>query len=171
METTLLSDFKKNTTTLLDFIHQVDATHLLVNPSREEWSIMDCCEHILQLEQALIRLFRGSVEKVNEAASEQTIAIIKNRLLAIDNKMTAFGIILPQRIYKNKEDISQAIQETRTMLHRIGTNNGWNKKCMMYAHPSFGHLTRLEWIAFCTYHVERHLYQMKSILTKLSRCP
>ena len=168
METTLLADFEANTEKLIYFIEQVDDKELLANPSRTEWSIMDCCEHILQLEQALVKLFRGPVEKAEQVSNEK-IEVIKSRFLDFANKLTAFGVILPQRKYKTKAEISKAIRETRTILHRIGTNNGWDKKCMMYAHPLFGHLTRLEWIGFCIYHVERHLNQMEGILKQLEK--
>ncbi|MGB0524944.1 MAG: DinB family protein [Flammeovirgaceae bacterium] len=166
MEDTILKTFEENTAKLLDFIQQVDDSKLLVNPTRKEWSIMDCCEHILQLEQALMKLFRGPVEKV-DAQSSSNVDLIKERFLDFSRKLTAFGVILPQRKYKSKTEISEALKETRKMLLRIGKNNGWNKKCMLYAHPLFGHLTRLEWIAFCIYHVERHLNQMEETLTKI----
>jgi len=169
METASISDFKENTSKLLAFIEQVDAQQLLSNPSRDEWSIMDCCEHILQLEQALVKLFRGPVEKVPSTYKYEQIEIIKTRFLDFNRKLTAFGVIRPQRKYKQQEEISEAITETRKVLLRIGTNSGWDKKCTLYAHPLFGHLTRLEWLNFCTYHVERHLNQMKGILEILAK--
>lgn len=168
MKEGILNTLEENTNKLLAFVSAVDDDKLLANPSREEWSIMDCCEHILQLEQALMRLFRGPVETVSEHSTE-IIDIVKSRFLDFSSKMTAFGVILPQRKYKSKQEISEAIKETRKMLVRIGTNNGWDKKCMLYAHPLFGHLTRLEWIAFCIYHVERHLNQMEGILQQVNK--
>ena len=166
MEDKLLKEFKENTNKLLGFIEQVDEVKLLTNPTRTEWSIMDCCEHILQLEQALIKLFRGPVEKV-EKHSDKNVEIIKERFLDFEKKLTAFGIILPQRKHKTKQTIKAAIADSRATLIRIGENNGWDKRCMLYAHPLFGHLTRLEWIGFCIYHVERHLNQMEGVLLKL----
>lgn len=166
MEESLLKSFEENTNKLLGFIDHVDESLLLKNPSREEWSVMDCCEHILQLEQALIRLFRGPIEKIDEH-SEENITIIKERFLDFSRKLTAFGVILPQRKYKTKSEIKAALTDTRRVLVRIGANNGWARKCLLYAHPLFGHLTRLEWLGFCIYHVERHLNQMEEIVGKL----
>ena len=168
MKDDILQLLEENTAKLLAFVQEVDDDKLLANPSRNEWSVMDCCEHILQLEQALMRLFRGPVEPV-EDQTDEVVNTIRDRFLDFSQKLTAFGVILPQRKYKSKIEISEAITETRNMLLRIGENNGWDKKCMLYAHPLFGHLSRLEWIAFCVYHVERHLNQMKGIVEQLEQ--
>jgi hypothetical protein len=155
-------ELKNNTDELFVYLKGIDNSLALLHPEDNSWSILDCCEHIYILEQAVNTLFKGKTEKTDRNPTEK-IEKIKYRFNDYNQKLSAGDPIKPKGIFKDKEKVIQAIVSNRSQLLELPQNGSWSDLCLGFSHAIFGYLTRIEWLYFCIFHTERHLHQMKSI--------
>jgi len=161
-EKTIEQELKENTDMLLSYLNDIDDELLLVHPSENVWSMMQCYEHILILELAIKNLLRGKTEKCERNPTEM-VEKIKYRFSDYDRKYTAGERIRPKGIIKDKEVMQREFQNNRKELLTMLKNGSLQELCLDYPHAIFGTLTRIEWYYFCIFHAERHLHQMKEI--------
>ncbi len=165
---TLQEEWAANTKKLLDYLAAVPDAFLFESPAENEWSVSECFEHLVSVERGLSTIFNGSTEAPDRDPLDKQVAI-KERFLAFESKLKAFGPIIPKGRYKTRTDIVQAFNGPRQVVMALGEQAGWERVCTGFDHPLFGSLTKAEWLYFCIYHAERHLNQMKNAVALLSQ--
>jgi len=165
---TMKQHWEENTNLLLNYLDTVADDVLFKQPSPNEWSVAECVEHLVSIERGLHNIFSGPTEAANRDPLEKQEAI-KDRFLAFESKLKAFGSIIPKGRYKSREDVVNSFNQPRQQLAALPEDIGWEMVCTGFEHPLFGSLTKAEWLYFCMYHAERHLNQMKNAVKKVVR--
>ena len=162
----IAGDLRENTDNLFRFQDSVDE-HIFDNkPSDNEWSVKDCCEHIIIIEKALTYIFQGNIEKTTKDP-ERKIELIRNVFQDFEKKYPAPEPFRPAGAVQNKAEVKEKFSKTRNELLRIGDKMNWIDVCLDFRHAGFGVMTRVEWIYFCIYHTERHLNHRRSVVERV----
>jgi hypothetical protein len=68
---------------------------------------------------------------------------------------------------ETKHDKQKQLNELTALKNEIVlliNNLDLSKTCMNFELPTFGYLTRLEWVNFALFHTQRHTEQIRNIL-------
>ena len=163
----LREELKEATNQLLDAIDGVSEEKLNTQPSGGGWTIGQVAEHLIKVETATIRLFTGDVRNCDRDP-EKNIPAIKSRFLDFDNKMKAFGPIVPDDEPKEKQKVLSKLQDLRQRLISMIEIEDLTKLVTGFEHPLFGILTKVEWLSFHIYHSRRHTKQIQKIASDLA---
>lgn len=162
----IAGDLRENTENLFRFLDNVDERIFDNKPSDNEWSVKDCCEHIIIIENSLTHILKGNTKETTKDP-ERKIELIRNVFQNLEKKYHAPEAIKPVGTIKNKEEVKEKFSRIRNELLRIGNEMNWTDVCLDFRNVGFGIMTRVEWIYFCIYHTERHLHQMRSIVERV----
>ena len=67
------------------------------------------------------------------------------------------------RCFHRKDTLVQKIKEIRNHLKNIAETSDLTTLCVDMEFPSFGQLTRYEWLRFILFHTQRHTRQIVNI--------
>jgi len=159
---TIISTFKETTKIVLDIIDSMDEDQINQSPSSDVWSPIEILEHLYRSEVGYIKLFSGPSKPAEDRTSTAKISQFESAFSDNKKQYKAPEIIQP----KNELSAPLVMSNYSTNRERIGTviNNNKDKlKLIMqtFAHPFFGYLTGIEWIAFSNIHTQRHVAQIK----------
>ncbi|MEX2478077.1 MAG: DinB family protein [Gracilimonas sp.] len=157
----------ENTEVLLNSVRQLSDSKLNYKLDEQNWSVAEIVEHLYRSEYGIPRLFNGETQKEIDRAPDAYVDEMRKKFLESDKKMKASGVILPTEGKKSKETLISKFQENREIIADLIDKFAPNELCLSFKHPIFGYLTRLEWIHFNIIHIERHLGQIKRVISQL----
>lgn len=134
-----------------------------ISPVEGKWSIQQILDHLAVTESVILNLSKGpSLE--NDRDPTAIINVIK---VAFGNHNKVYPnpkAVNPSGQSKSKEELLSVIETSRfAYLEEIKTK-GAPHLLDLYPHPLTGKMTRIEWLYFNIYHIERHIHQIKMIL-------
>lgn len=158
----ILTTFKNTTKSVLDVIESLDEDQLNQPTSGVVWSPIEILEHLYRSEIGYVKLFSGPSKPVEDRISTAKISQFESAFSDNDKSYKAPEIIQP----KNELSTSSVISNYSVNRERITTliNKSRDKLdhvMQEFAHPFFGYLTGLEWVAFSNVHTHRHIEQIK----------
>ena len=160
------TDLKQSTHNLLDVLSNTSEKAFNKKSKQEGWSVGEVGEHLIKVETGTVRLFTGSA-KSSDREPEEKILTIKDRMMDFENKMKAYGPIIPDDTTKNKTKVLEKLQDIRQQLAGFIEIQDLTETITDFEHPIFGSLTRIEWIYFNIYHSKRHTKQIERIQWEL----
>lgn len=164
---TIRKSLEKNTQKLVGYLNQVPENIRDRKPSPRDWSILDCSEHLFQVENGIRFIFQGKT-RPKEDNHQHKGELIRGKFLDQNIRYRAAGPILPQGHFTSLSQVSGELETIRAELLHLGDHFGWEEVCLDFKHALFGYLSREEWIGFIVVHTERHLEQMEKIRNALS---
>jgi len=164
----LQSDLQANTEQFIQSFRDVPDDRFNTRPATDEWSVGEIVEHVYRSEFGIPRLFNGPTKASQRDPSEK-ITLMTNKLSDSSAKYSAFGPILPSEKMKHKTELMKKFSTNRKKIARLIETQAAEEVCILFKHPFFGELTRLEWIRFCIIHAERHRQQIKSTIQKVNK--
>lgn len=78
-----------------------------------------------------------------------------------------FIIPTDNKIVKN--NLVDALREKITAIVNFSKHSDLSETCLDFELPGTGPMTKLEWMYFVTYHTQRHIHQLKKIITWLKK--
>ncbi len=164
----LQEDLDNNTRLFLDILDTISADKLQQKNPRTEWSIMECAEHLLIIEQQVAKTLQHASKPVEGRAPDSKIAQIDQSFLEFDKRLryVADPVTLEEG-YPDVASFSQAFRHNRNLIKAALAQSPLDEECQGAEHPLFGHLTRLEWAHYVICHTERHLQQINRIEASL----
>ena len=163
----LLNTLNHNTEQVLSQIEVFSESDFNAKPSEKEWSAAEVIEHLFRSEFGIPKLFHGPSE-LPDRAPDLFVSKMEQGLLDFTKKVQAPGNIQPTAGAKSKSALFQKFKENRNRITEAFLSTSSNEICLLFDHPFYGPLTRLEWIYFCIFHTQRHLHQLKAISNSLS---
>jgi len=158
----IITTFKNTTKSVLDVIDSLDEDQLNQPTSGDIWSPIEILEHLYRSEIGYVKLFSGPSKPVEDRISTAKISQFKSAFSDNDKLYKAPEIIQPKNELStlsvisnystNREQISTLINRNRDKLELL---------LQKFAHPFFGYLTGIEWVAFSNVHTQRHFEQLK----------
>lgn len=108
---------------------------------------------------ASIAVMKGRTE-ISDRPIDEKIPKIRSVLLNFEENYQAPSEVIPTEDLINKEKLLNALRK-RIIQHReIWKKADLSCLCKDFAIPDYGYFTRLEWLAFNTYHTLRHVQQL-----------
>lgn len=154
--TNLLQDLQTGTKEILEFLKTVDDEKSHKKKPLDDWSILDCMEHVFITEKGIYKLlnrpdlFSDKPSTKHEKIEEYTTG-----------KFKAPDYTLPAGRFSSIEEIGNAFKILRNQLEEYIVNELPKAGDETYPHPILGPITKPQWIEFAIEHGQRHLLQMK----------
>jgi len=130
-------------------------------PFEGSWTAGQVADHIIRSLSGLEKIINGPVGPANRAADEK-VAAIRDLFLNFGIKMKSPDFIMPGAgPYEKENQLTIIGQLKEKMLAAVGQD--LDLLCIAAEFPTFGLLTRKEWLNFYLVHTERHTQQVKNI--------
>ncbi|NRF40532.1 DinB family protein [Pedobacter foliorum] len=162
MKTETLNKVTETTDELLKLISSLSEEQLNKVPFEGSWTAGQVTDHISQS-------FGGIIETVNDKAVPterdpgKKIDLIKGIFLDFTTKMTSPDFVLPSPPPHKKEVLVADLNTMKDQITEAIKTLDLTETHMNFEIPGFGKFTRLEWINFLIYHMQRHTHQIKNI--------
>jgi len=162
MKTETLNEVTEITNELLNLISSMSEEQLNKIPFEGGWTAGQVTDHIS-------RSFGGVIQIVNDNAIPterdpgKKIELIKSIFLDFTTKMTSPDFVLPSQPPHKKEILVSDLNTMQDQITEAIKTLDLTETHMNFEIPGFGKFTRLEWINFLIYHMQRHTHQIKNI--------
>lgn len=163
----LLAEWGQTTNTLLDTLSRFTPEMFTAKPSDDEWSAAQIAEHLWKLDQSTTKTLTGPMEPTTSRTADEKIAMIKERMEA-SVKRIASEAMQPSNEGQNQAELLQRLQQQQQILKEAFLSTDGTETCTFLQHPVLGLMTKMEWLAFTMYHVQRHLKQLTQLEEKLT---
>tara|TARA_R110000796_G_scaffold252637_1_gene389569 strand:- start:11172 stop:11669 length:498 start_codon:yes stop_codon:yes gene_type:complete len=165
MKDNALKQWKETSSELIKLLNSVSQEKFNKIPFEGSWTAGQLGDHLLKSYGA-VEVLNGSTEKTDRPADEK-VAEVKSLFLDFSIKMNSPEEILPSEKPLNKESIINGLQEKIEAFNLVIENKDLTETCTDYAIPEYGPFTRLEWIHFSIVHTQRHVHQLRKIISNL----
>lgn len=155
----LIRDIENTFDTLLNELSKFDAKTLNKVPFERSWTAGQTAEHIIICGSGIPD---SQTTRANRAYDEK-VKPIKDLFLNFALKFEADPSLEPGSASHAKDELVQKIKEIKDHLKIIAETSDLAALCKDMEFPSFGFLTRFEWLRFIIYHTQRHTRQIRNI--------
>ncbi|MBC7937048.1 MAG: DinB family protein [Rhizobacter sp.] len=149
---------------LTDLIKTIDEKQVDTVPFEDSWTAGQLLEHIDKAVNP--GLLKGNVQPTDRPADEK-VAQVKKIFLDFNTKLKSPEFIEPREQAHDKNVLQQSLSEKFDELTDATNTLDLQQECVDFEVPGMGRFTRLEWISFYMIHTQRHIHQLKNIITKL----
>lgn len=157
-----------NTRLFLDILDTISPERLQQRPPQSDWSIMECAEHVMMIEENIANTLQGPVRPIAAREPDSKLPQIQASLLEFDQRLRVTRPVSPEDNHPDITTFSKAFRHNRNKIKATLADGNLDDECTGYEHPMFGILTRKEWAYFVIFHTERHLQQINRLETLLS---
>lgn len=149
---------------LISLIEPVNEKDLNTIPFKDSWTIAQLAVHVTKSNKAIVQGL-GMPGKLPNRDPEEKVEHLKKVFLDFSAKYQSPAFIIPeQRIYDKNEVVSE-LSKSIAQLRSLRTQADLEEIISL---PVFGEITKLELLHFVLYHTQRHIHQLKKILTAIS---
>lgn len=163
----LLAEWDQTTQTLFATLSRFTPETFTEKPSENEWSAAQIAEHLWKLDQSTCKTLTGETEFTNSRSPDEKIAFIKERMEA-SVKRIASEAMQPSNETHDQTALLQKLQQQQAILKNTFLSSDGTETCLALQHPVLGLMTKMEWLAFTMYHVQRHLKQLVQLEERLT---
>ncbi|WP_214225951.1 DinB family protein [Pedobacter sp. B4-66] len=162
MKIETLNEVTETTNELSNIISSMSEEQLNKSPFKGSWTAGQVTDHISQSFGGVIQIVNdGAVPTEREPGKK--IELIKSIFLDFATKMTSPDFVLPSQPPHKKEVLIADLNTMKNQLTEAIKTLDLTETHMNFEIPGFGKFTRLEWINFLIYHMQRHIHQIKNI--------
>ncbi|RYU90296.1 DinB family protein [Mucilaginibacter terrigena] len=165
MKDEILNRFDKTTDELIELLAPLSDEQLNKVPFEDSWTAGQVGDHVTRSYDAGAVL-NGNVKAADRAPDEKSAEVSK-LFLDYTIKMESPKEILPTNDVINKDNLLASLKARIADLREVIINKDLTEICLDFAIPGFGEFTRMEWIGFFTVHTQRHIHQLKTIISKI----
>ena len=166
MNKEIISEFEATLNEFLTILSSFSQQEFNTHPSPNSWTAGQVAEHIRKSLNGGVVLLTTDTKPANRPP-HQLVEIIQKVFTDFSQRLNSPDFIIPADIIYNKVILLQELSAAKE-IGTIAKPLDLSELCMAFPFPVFGHLTRLEIIHFFTYHIKRHIWQLKNIADKLS---
>lgn len=167
MLTKLSSDFSATAAELLATVSSFKEEDINIIPFEGSWTAGQVGEHIYKSMSGISHSLQGAVKKTNRDPAEKVKAI-GDIFLNFDFKMQSPDFILPSELPHDKTLLLRCLTLITSEVKEQMAAQDLSATCLQSILPGFGDLTRLELNYFIVFHTQRHIHQLKNILTAIA---
>ncbi len=161
----LITDWKTNTFTLNEFLNIITEQQSLLQKDNTGWTVLEVIEHFYITEKACKNILLNKELPIAEEALREHIPAHMRMMLDMPTKVQAPESVKPKQRFLTLEEGKKAFFSQRQQIQDILENWDDANAIGCYPHPMFGDLSQLEWIYFSMSHTNRHINQIKNILS------
>jgi len=137
-------------------------------PTPDRWSIQECAEHIVTVEQVvqgqvIAKVLSGPREPLRRAEVKCTDAFLITALPDRSHKAQAPEMLLPKGRLATQEAVSAAFEACRKALEGELATSQVDWRTRFEPHPFFGTLDLYQWVLLSAGHTARHTQQIEEV--------
>lgn len=148
---------------LMETLESFTAENFNREPQLGGWTAGQVCEHLL-LSAGVVEVIAGRTEPTQRPADERVDAIA-GVFLDFTTKLQSPDFIIPAEGDYDRQIMIEKLKTVWGKLKEAVRLLDLNALCADFEMPVMGRLTRLEWIWFYVFHTQRHIRQLKRLLT------
>ncbi len=152
----LTRDIETTFDNLITELSKFDEDALNQVPFEGSWTAGQTAEHIIICGSGIPDT---QTTKANRASDEK-VEVIKELFLNFDLKFETDPSIAPGQPPHDKQLLLNKIMEIKEILKIIADTKSLEELCLDMELPTFGNLTRYEWLRFILFHTQRHTHQI-----------
>jgi len=130
-------------------------------PFKDSWTVAQLATHIKKSNRAIAQGLQMNGIPNNRNA-EQRIEELRNTFLNYDIKFQSPDFIIPEKKEYKKEDVIKQLDNSIEQLRQLRSVTNLPEIINL---PVFGEITKLEILYFVLYHTQRHLRQLKNMMS------
>lgn len=165
MAKAILNDLKAAGDQLMQTLSSFSEEQINVSPYEGSWTGAQVAEHLLKADNGVLKVLYGATEKTERHADEKAPGI-KNMFLDFSLKFKSAEQIMPSYLPQQKDSLLKAVKIKWAALNEAAATLDLSETCLGIEVPTFGVLTRLEWLYLVCFHTHRHIYQLKDLFEK-----
>lgn len=158
----LATEWERTTCELKEVISSFSEENFNVIPFDGSWSAAQLCDHLSKSLTGLLENIFQNNEPVDRAP-DLYVEQLKKIILNFNVKYNAPRQVNPDTKSFNKKMESERLKDLSAQVFSAIEILDLSKLCTLYPFPGIGNLTRLEWINFNLYHIQRHIRQLRNI--------
>lgn len=155
----LIRDIENTFDTLLDTLSKFEANTLNEVPFEGSWTAGQTADHIIICSSGIPD--KNTVQP--NRPYDQKVEEIKDLFLNYDIKFKTDPSLAPGLPPHCKEALIEKITGIKDDLKRVSLTTDLKALCKDMELPTFGHLTRYEWLRFILFHTQRHTHQIRRL--------
>lgn len=151
---------------LTNFFASVDAQFVNIVPFEGSWTAGQLAQHMILSNGGFAEMMSGPSQDTQRKPDEK-VEMIRSTFLDFSRKLKSPDFIQPPNIHYQKDDLLKKLAVIQKNLDQAMDSSDLNKTCTLFELPVLGALTRLEAAHFIVCHTQRHIHQLKNILSQL----
>ncbi|MEP6467411.1 MAG: DinB family protein [Parafilimonas sp.] len=157
----LFASLDETTSELIQLATSISETLLNTVPFAGSWTAAQLIIHVTKSNKAIAQGLNIEGKQANRNP-EDGVPHIKKMFLDFEAKYQSPAFIVPEEGNYNKDEIIDALKKSVQRLQQLRTETNLTELINL---PAFGEITKLELLHFVLYHTQRHIYQLKNIIT------
>jgi hypothetical protein len=133
-------------------------------PFEGSWTPGQITEH---LTKAVSAIPDGHTQSTQRPYDEK-VAPLGDLFLNFSRKMQTPDFVRPGNAPQDKTEVIKTFKRVQDYLEKAAQTTDLEATCTDFEMPTFGALTRYEWIKFFVFHTQRHTRQLKKVLESLN---
>lgn len=155
----LVQGIEKTFDTLLDELSKFDAKTLCKAPFEGSWTAGQTTEHVIICGSGI----PDSRTIDADRPYDEMVEPLKKLFLDYSIRFEADPSLLPRSESHIMDELVLQVNTIKGQLKGIAATSDLKAVCLDMEFPSFGLLTRHEWLWFIMFHTQRHTHQIKNI--------
>ena len=160
----LEKDFADASGIFIELLESVDENNFNRIPFPGSWTPAQLAEHVIKFTSGVAKVQTAPAVEANRPV-DLNEGKLKAIFLDMNRKNIAPDFVQPGNDLLEKKVVIEKLKSIRQNIILAIDSNDLSLLCAGIQFPSLGELTRLEWIYFGIYHVQRHVIQLKNMLT------
>jgi hypothetical protein len=160
----LFAALDKATDELTALFSAADEKIINTVPFKNSWTPAQLAMHVTKSNKAIVQGL-GMEGKSSERDVEEKVPQLKKMFLDFDAKYQSPEFIVPEERMYNKEEVVTALKKSIEQLQQLRSKTKLDE---MISLPTFGEITKLELLHFVLYHTQRHIHQLRNILSAIN---
>ena len=146
---------------LFDKLELLDQKVFYFTPSRQSWSILQVCHHLIVSEELSLQYLNKKLQHQSSIPAEDFRSSFRSSLLNLSLRLP-IRLPAPQRVSEFPENLSWTDLKKRWLNVREGMKDRLHtipddyEDKLVYKHPSAGRLTLYQMLLFFKIHIDRH---------------
>ena len=149
---------------LIDTLSQFKEEQFNLVPFEGSWTPGQIAEHLVKAVSAIPDEHTGPTLRLYDAMVEP----IGSLFLNFSIKMQSPDFVQPGNSPQKKEEMMATFAGIKDQLEDTVKTTDLEATCIDFELPTFGALTRYEWIKFFVFHTQRHTRQLKNVLAAVN---
>jgi uncharacterized damage-inducible protein DinB len=154
---------------LLGLVDGLTAEQWTFRPGEGRWSIGECMEHVVRVENRLTGLVEKKLEEAPEPDKKHTAAgkdeVIARQVPDRTNRFQAPEPARPTGQWPDTNELLAQFSATRVRTRRFAAETEADLRSHFMPHPVFGEMDCYQWLLAVSLHGERHARQIEEIKT------
>jgi len=132
-----------------------------VRPDAERWSVLDCVEHVVSVEERLLGLLEGAEKLDTPRIDKAKEAGLTARMPDRSTRAKAPDAVLPSGRFQTLAEALHQFAAARTRSIQFAEDRCDNLYHLTCAHPRFGPMNGVEFLIVIAGHCRRHAAQIR----------